>query len=93
MGVTKKPTVSWLKRGTWTFCRFKGGLGKKEGGGGWYPNVHCVNENFIFYIFAILILCRSFSIFILKKYKLKKFVHAKNLAEAEKYWKHAGNRP
>ena len=32
MGVTKKPTVSWLKRGAWTFCRFKGGLGKKERG-------------------------------------------------------------
>ena len=35
-----------LKRGggVWTVCRFKGGLGKKEGGGvfkgGWYPNAH-----------------------------------------------------
>ena len=29
------------KRGTWTVCRFKGGLGKKERGGGvFYPNAH-----------------------------------------------------
>ena len=33
MGVTKKPTVSWLKRGAWTFCRFKGGAWQKRGGG------------------------------------------------------------
>ena len=33
-----------LKREAWTVCRFKGGLGKKEGGGVfegvWYPNAH-----------------------------------------------------
>ena len=32
------------KGGAWTVHRFKGGLGKKEGGGvfegGWYPNAH-----------------------------------------------------
>ena len=27
-----------LKRGAWTVCWFKRGLGKKEGG--WYPNAH-----------------------------------------------------
>ena len=39
-GIAKK---GW----TWTVCRFKGGLGKKEEGGvfergegGWYPDVH-----------------------------------------------------
>ena len=31
--------------GAWTVCRFKGGIGKKEGGGvfeggDWYPNAH-----------------------------------------------------
>ena len=40
-----------LKRGAWTVCRFKGGLGKKEGvgvfEGGWYPNVcyECDSED------------------------------------------------
>ena len=35
-----------LKRGAWSVCRFKKGLGKKrgdgvfEGGGDWYPNAH-----------------------------------------------------
>ena len=33
------------KGGAWTVCKFKGGLGKKEGdgvfeGGGWYPDAH-----------------------------------------------------
>ena len=32
------------KVGAWTVCRFKGGLGKKEGmvflRGGWYPDAH-----------------------------------------------------
>ena len=35
--------------GTWTVCKFKRGLGKKEGGGvferGWYPNAHYDNNN------------------------------------------------
>ena len=32
------------KSGAWTFYRFKGGLGKKEGGR-WYPNAHYVTWN------------------------------------------------
>ena len=30
-----------LKRGAWRICWFKGGgLARKRGGGGWYPNAH-----------------------------------------------------
>ena len=50
-GFTKKQYIgeNCIKRGTWTICRLKGGLAKKEGvvflrgKGGWYPNAQYVN--------------------------------------------------
>ena len=37
------------EKGAWTVCRFKRGLGKKDGGGvfhgGWHPNAHCGDIN------------------------------------------------
>ena len=47
-GASRKPIYrrGLLKKGAWSVCRFKEGLGKKEGdgvferGGGWYPNAH-----------------------------------------------------
>ena len=47
-GVSRKPIYrrGLPKKGAWSVCRFKEGLGKKEGDGifeggrGWYPNAH-----------------------------------------------------